>query len=130
MLSPVTQEKGRYWVLLQFEKPIFCPINSLLIGSRLDTDICKSLLPFVCFCKLFILGLLHPGLFPSAYPYFLAPFLSRCSFSLLLYSSRLLFSFSNTLLFTVSMFGCMKASFFFGSSYFIFLLHCSFRRFL
>jgi selenocysteine-specific elongation factor len=31
--------KGPQWALLQFEKPITCPMHSLLIGSRLDTDI-------------------------------------------------------------------------------------------
>ena len=30
---------GQQWALLRFEKPITCPPNSLLIGSRLDTDI-------------------------------------------------------------------------------------------
>lgn len=26
------------WVLLQFQQPVFCPIGSLIIGSRLDAD--------------------------------------------------------------------------------------------
>jgi len=30
---------GTQWALLQFEKPIICPLKSLVIGSRLETDI-------------------------------------------------------------------------------------------
>ena len=26
------------WALLQFQQPVFCPLGSLVIGSRLDTD--------------------------------------------------------------------------------------------
>ena len=27
------------WCLLKFERPVLCPPNSMLIGSRLDTDV-------------------------------------------------------------------------------------------
>eukprot|EP01102_Stenamoeba_stenopodia_P016219 TRINITY_DN5645_c0_g1_i2.p1 TRINITY_DN5645_c0_g1~~TRINITY_DN5645_c0_g1_i2.p1 ORF type:complete len:441 (-),score=109.62 TRINITY_DN5645_c0_g1_i2:9-1331(-) len=30
---------GTQWALLQFEKPVICPLRSLVIGSRLETDI-------------------------------------------------------------------------------------------
>ena len=30
---------GRQFGLLEFERPVTCPSNSLIIGSRLDTDI-------------------------------------------------------------------------------------------
>jgi hypothetical protein len=42
MLTSTRDHKvGQQWALLRFEKPITCPPNSLLIGSRLDTDIRK-----------------------------------------------------------------------------------------
>ena len=28
-----------HWAMLEFQTPIYCPLNSLIIGSRLDTDI-------------------------------------------------------------------------------------------
>ena len=30
---------GMQFGLLEFERPVTCPLNSLIIGSRLDTDI-------------------------------------------------------------------------------------------
>ncbi|XP_068748448.1 selenocysteine-specific elongation factor-like [Montipora capricornis] len=34
--SPLTNQQ---WLFIEFEKPVTCPENSLVIGSRLDTDI-------------------------------------------------------------------------------------------
>jgi len=31
-----------HWALLTFQTPVYCPLNSLIIGSRLDTDIQAS----------------------------------------------------------------------------------------
>ncbi|ELR21543.1 selenocysteinespecific elongation factor, putative [Acanthamoeba castellanii str. Neff] len=43
MLASTREHRvGQQWALLRFEKPITCPPNSLLIGSRLDTDIHSS----------------------------------------------------------------------------------------
>lgn len=28
-----------HWAMLEFQTPVYCPLNSLIIGSRLDTDI-------------------------------------------------------------------------------------------
>jgi selenocysteine-specific elongation factor len=38
-LLPFREKKGRQWAFLRFDKPITCPPNSLVIASRLDTDI-------------------------------------------------------------------------------------------
>jgi hypothetical protein len=31
--------KHKQWVLLEFETPVSCPLNSVVIGSKLDTDV-------------------------------------------------------------------------------------------
>jgi len=40
-LAPTSESSpiGSQYALLQFEKPITCPLGSIIIGSRLDTDI-------------------------------------------------------------------------------------------
>lgn len=37
--SDNTAVSNRQWLFIEFEKPVTCPENSLVIGSRLDTDI-------------------------------------------------------------------------------------------
>ena len=39
LLSAKQGAKAGQWALLEFEHPVMCPIGSLLIGSRLDTDV-------------------------------------------------------------------------------------------
>ena len=39
MMSVKQGARGGQWALLEFETPIMCPMSSLLIGSRLDTDV-------------------------------------------------------------------------------------------
>jgi len=44
------------YALIQFQQPIYCPLNSLLIGSRLDSDINDTTSAFAHQCRLCFYG--------------------------------------------------------------------------
>ena len=37
--SPSPKEAPLHWAVVNFQTPVYCPLNSLVIGSRLDTDV-------------------------------------------------------------------------------------------
>ncbi|XP_062504162.1 selenocysteine-specific elongation factor-like isoform X2 [Corticium candelabrum] len=53
---------GRQFGLLEFERPVTCPSNSLIIGSRLDTDIHSNM------CRIAFHGHIIEGLTDKFYP--------------------------------------------------------------
>lgn len=34
-----TEDIPLHWAIIEFQTPVYCPLNSLIIGSRLDTDV-------------------------------------------------------------------------------------------
>ena len=53
-LSELKHSSNHQWMFIEFEKPVTCPENSLVIGSRLDTDIHLNLCRIAFYGRLLV----------------------------------------------------------------------------